>query len=138
MYTSHTSAGEALSYCSEVSGEVNRSILSGSGVILGRVDRSVLSDSVFVGEGAEVVDSIVMPNVYIGKNVKIYKAIVGSRAHIMDGAEIGVENGMAAFVSDRFCKNGISLIAPWANVGEKTKFQRNSYIENGVSVSARF
>ena len=130
----YTSIGIGSSCCSQRPGEVSRSILSGSNVILGRVDRSVLSDSVFIGEGAEVVDSVLMPNVYIGKNAKVYKAIVGPRSHIMDGAEIGVENGTSAFVSDRFCKNGVSLIASWVNVGERIKLQKNSYIENGVSV----
>ena len=132
----YTSTGVVSSYCSQASSDVSRSILSGSHVILGKVDRSVLSDSVFIGEGAEVVDSIIMPNVYIGKNVKIYKTIVGSRSHIMDGAEIGVESGTSAFVSDDFCKNGVSLIASWVSVGEKTKLQKNSYIQNGTSVDA--
>ncbi|MCL2010647.1 MAG: sugar phosphate nucleotidyltransferase, partial [Synergistaceae bacterium] len=133
----YTSSGAAFSsYYLHSSGDVNQSILSGSGVILGKVDRSVLSDSVFIGEGAEVVDSIIMPNVYIGNNTKVYKTIVGSRSHIMDGAEVGVESGTSAFVSDRFCKNGVSLIASWVSVGEKTRLPQNSYIGNGVSVDS--
>jgi len=128
VYTS----GSGSSCCSQGAGEVSRSILSGSHVILGKVDRSVLSDSIFIGDGAEVVDSVLMSNVYVGKNAKIYKTIVGPRSHIMDGAEIGVENGATDFVSNRFCKNGVSLIASWVNVGERTKLQKNSYIENSI------
>ena len=133
----YTSSGAAFSsYNLHSPGDVKQSILSGTGVILGKVDRSVLSDSVFIGKGAEVVDSIIMPNVYIGNNAKVYKTIVGSRSHIMDGAEIGVEGGTSAFVSNLFCKNGISLIASWVSVGEKTKLQKNSYVGNGISVDS--
>jgi glucose-1-phosphate adenylyltransferase len=130
----YSSTGTLSSYSPQASDRVSRSMLSGSHVILGRVDRSVLSDSVFIGEGAEVTDSIIMPNVYIGNNVKIHKTIVGSRSHILDGAEIGVENGASDFVSDRFCRNGVSLIASWVSVGEKTKLQKNSYLQNGLCV----
>ncbi|MDR1979713.1 MAG: glucose-1-phosphate adenylyltransferase [Synergistaceae bacterium] len=127
-----TSFCSQLSYFTEETGTIDRSILSGLHVILGRVERSVLSDSVVVEEGAEVVDSVLMPNVYVGKNAKIRKAIVGPNVKIMNDVEIGTENGIADFVSDRLCANGVSLIAPGTYIAEKIKLQKNSYIENSV------
>jgi glucose-1-phosphate adenylyltransferase len=127
VYTS-ASLGGNLPYRFQRPASRDLSLLSGSNVILGKVEHSVLSDSVFVGEGAEVVDSILMPNVYVGSNAKIYKAIVAPRSHIMDGAGIGVEDGGVGFVSNKFCTNGVSLVAPWVRVNEDAKFQQNSYI----------
>ncbi|MDR3265698.1 MAG: hypothetical protein LBT15_06785, partial [Synergistaceae bacterium] len=91
-----------------------------------------LSDSVVVEEGAEIVDSVLMPNVYVGKNAKVYRTIIGPNSKIMNGAEVGSESGICGFVSDRFCTNGISVIAPWAYIARNTKLRKNSYIEGGV------
>jgi glucose-1-phosphate adenylyltransferase len=76
------------------SASVKNSILSGDCSVRGRVERSVLSDSVIVSEGAEVIESVVMPNVYIGPNARIYRAIIGPNTNIMEGVEIGNENGI--------------------------------------------
>jgi glucose-1-phosphate adenylyltransferase len=114
----------------------NRNIFSGSYAILGRVEHSVLSDSVVVENGAEVVESILMPNVYVGKKAKIHRAIIGPGSRIMDGAEIGSDSGVDAFVSDQLCTNGVSLIASWVYVAQNTKLQKNSHVANGVSVES--
>jgi glucose-1-phosphate adenylyltransferase len=110
-------------------GTVNRSILCGLHVILGRVEHSVLSDSVVVEEGAEVIDSVLMPNVYVGKNTKVHRAIVGPNVKIMNDVEIGVKKGVNYSI-DWICTNGVSLIAPGTYIAEKTKIYKNSYIEN--------
>ncbi|MDR1377069.1 MAG: glucose-1-phosphate adenylyltransferase [Synergistaceae bacterium] len=109
---------------------INRSILSGLHVVLGRVERSILSDSVVVEEGAEVIDSVLMPNVYVGKNTKIRKAVIGPNVKIMNNVEIGAHGGISSFISERICTNGVSLVAPGTYIAEKQKFQKNSHIEN--------
>jgi glucose-1-phosphate adenylyltransferase len=111
---------------------IRRNLLYGLHAIRGRVEGSVLSDSVVVEKGAEVVDSVLMPNVYIGKNAKINKAVIACNSRLMEGVEIGVEHGLSDFVSDRFCSKGISLIAPWVRITRGTKLQKNSYVENDV------
>jgi glucose-1-phosphate adenylyltransferase len=116
-------------------GNVNRSIFAGLHVILGKVEHSILSDSVVVEEGAEVVDSILMPNVYVGRNAKIRKAIVGPNCRLMSGVEIGTEMGADDFVSDRLCSNGVSLISSWVHIAEGIKLQKNSHIGNGMLVT---
>lgn len=57
-------------------------------IILGHISHSVISNEVYVGEDAEVVDSYIMPGAKIGKGAKVYKAIVGPNEVIKDGEVI--------------------------------------------------
>lgn len=98
--------------------------------ILGKVEHSVLGDSITVGRGSEVVDSVIMPGVYIGNNVKIYNAVIGTGAIIMNNAEIGVDEGTAFFVDHNICSKGISLVSPWSSVAEGMRLQCESHIYN--------
>jgi glucose-1-phosphate adenylyltransferase len=113
---------------------VHDSVLSGSCSVRGRVERSVLSDSVIVSDGAEVTDSVIMPNVYIGPNARIRKAIVGPNANIMRGVEIGNESGTDSYVSNALCANGVSLIGPGAGLFENVRLKKGSHVPNGLSV----
>lgn len=106
--------------------EVYNSILAGNCSIFGKVENSVLSDSVMVGPNAEIVNSVVMPGVYVGDNAKIYNAVVGKQAIIMDNVVIGAEEGEEFFVDRRVCANGISSIAPQIYVNEGMKVKNNS------------
>jgi glucose-1-phosphate adenylyltransferase len=58
------------------SAEVKNSLISHGCKIHGTVSRSVLSSGVIVEKGAEIADSIVLPNATIEKNVKLNKVIV--------------------------------------------------------------
>lgn len=107
---------------------VSHSIISGACMIFGRVENSTLSDSVIIREGTEIIDSIIMSNVYIGKNVKINKAIIGSDVNIMDNVEIGAEYGTDMFVDRQICSKGISLVSPCTFIAAKSTFQKNSHI----------
>ncbi|MDR2354893.1 MAG: NTP transferase domain-containing protein [Clostridiales Family XIII bacterium] len=113
---------------------VHNSLLSGACSVKGRVERSVLSDSVIVSDGAEVTDSVIMPNVYIGPNARISRAIVGPNANIMRGVEIGSENGADTYVSDLLCSSDVSLIGPGAGIFENVRLQKKSHVPNGLSV----
>lgn len=68
---------------------INRSMINDGCSVYGEVDHSVIFCGVEVGEGSIVKDSIIMPNVKIGKNVVIHKAIIGEGTVIRDGAVIG-------------------------------------------------
>ncbi len=59
----------------------------------GEVDRSILFGGVHIGRGSSIQESIVMPNVKIGRNVKMFRAIIGEGTIIEDGAVIGREGG---------------------------------------------
>lgn len=107
---------------------VRQSIVSGYCSIFGKVEHSILSSSVTVGCGAEVVNSVVMPSAYIGNNVKIYNAVIGTRAIIMDNTVIGSDYGTDYFVDYKICARGISLVAPWLLVNENMVIRKNSQI----------
>ncbi|MGG7145122.1 glucose-1-phosphate adenylyltransferase [Clostridium nigeriense] len=67
---------------------INSLIVEGC-IIHGKVENSVLSQGVYVGKNTIIRDSVIMPNVQIGDNVKIEKAIVGNNAIISHGCNIG-------------------------------------------------
>ncbi|MFC7678046.1 glucose-1-phosphate adenylyltransferase [Paenibacillus sp. GCM10028914] len=59
--------------------------------VYGEVNHSVLFYGVEVGEGSVVKDSVIMPQVKIGRNVRIHRAIITENMVIEDGAVIGEE-----------------------------------------------
>jgi glucose-1-phosphate adenylyltransferase len=67
---------------------VKQSLVNEGCLVFGKVEHSVLSYNVQVGSGSIVKDSVIMPNVKIGNNVTIEKAIIGSGTVIEDGAVI--------------------------------------------------
>lgn len=69
--------------------EVKNSLINEGCFVYGNVESSLLSFGVMVGENSVVKDSVIMPDVHIGENVQIYKAIVGEGAIIEDNAVIG-------------------------------------------------
>ncbi len=71
-------------------GLIRDSLISNGCRIMGkRIDRSVLSPNVFVGNGSQVEDSIVMEGVQIGKDVRMRRTIVDKLVVIPDGMEVG-------------------------------------------------
>ncbi|TVY11675.1 glucose-1-phosphate adenylyltransferase [Paenibacillus cremeus] len=69
--------------------QVRRSLVNEGCCVFGEIDHSVLFYGVEVGEGSLIKDSVIMPNVSIGKNVKIYKSIIGEGTVVDDGCVIG-------------------------------------------------
>lgn len=107
---------------------VTQSIISGGCSIFGRVEHSVLGDGVTVEQGAEIVNSVIMPHVYIGSDVRINNAIIGTNAAVMDGTEIGTHDGTAFFNDSKICSRGISLVSPWLSVDKGLRVRGNSHI----------
>lgn len=71
------------------SAKVKTSLINEGCVVYGKVDHSVLFYGVHVGEGSVIKDSVIMPNVKIGRNVMINRAIIGEGTIVKDGARIG-------------------------------------------------
>lgn len=69
--------------------KVQTSLVNEGCVVYGEVDRSVLFYGVHVGEGSQISDSVIMPNVKIGRGVVIRKAIIGEGCVIEDGSVVG-------------------------------------------------
>lgn len=69
--------------------KVTGCIINEGCIVYGEVKHSVLFYGVEVGEGSVITDSVIMPKVKIGKNVRIHKAIISENTVIEDYAEIG-------------------------------------------------
>jgi len=89
----HTQEVVGMSPCVLTSAQRRSSILNDYSLIQGEIDHSVLSYGVRVGAGSVIVDSVVMPNVQIGENVVVWKAIIGEGAVLHNGVHLGYENG---------------------------------------------
>lgn len=70
-------------------GQVNRSIVSEGCVIHGQVAHAVLFYGVYVGPGAVVRDSVVMPYARIEANAQVNRAIVAEGAVVSAGSVVG-------------------------------------------------
>ncbi|WP_139491878.1 glucose-1-phosphate adenylyltransferase [Brevibacillus dissolubilis] len=68
---------------------VQRSLVNEGCLVYGTVEHSVLFYGVHVGAGSHIQDAVIMPNVKIGRNVTIHKAIIGAGTIITDDAVIG-------------------------------------------------
>ncbi|MDP5273916.1 glucose-1-phosphate adenylyltransferase [Chengkuizengella axinellae] len=68
---------------------VRNSLVNEGCTVFGEVENSVLSYGVHIEEGSNVKDSVIMPNVKIGKNVKINRAIIGEGTIIHDHNVVG-------------------------------------------------
>ena len=79
---------------------VKQSLIADGCSVLGSVEKTVLSHKVDVGEGSIVKDSVIMPNVKIGKNVIIEKAMVAEGAVIKDNAVIKSDSDEITVISE--------------------------------------
>ncbi|KLU65474.1 glucose-1-phosphate adenylyltransferase [Desulfosporosinus acididurans] len=70
---------------------INNSLISNGCVVLGDVSYSVLAPGAYVGEGASIENSILLPHARVSGHTKINKTIVGENAKIMSYCSIGIE-----------------------------------------------
>lgn len=88
------------------------SLVSGGCIISGAMVRhSLLFSKVRINSFSEVVDSVILPDVEIGRNVYLRKAVVDKGCRIPDGMVVGVdpaEDRKRFYVSEK----GVTLITP--------------------------
>jgi glucose-1-phosphate adenylyltransferase len=73
-------------------GMATDSLVSGGCIVSGAtINQSVLFSDVHVHSFSEIQDSVVMPNVEIGRHVKLKRVVVDKGASIPDGMEIGFD-----------------------------------------------
>ena len=71
------------------SAELHESFISEGCEVYGMVNHSILSTGCYVGKGAEVTDSVIMPDVVIENGAVIRSAIIAEGCHVKAGARIG-------------------------------------------------
>ena len=114
---------------------VNNCYITEGCEISGRVEHSVIFESVTVEEGAEIEDSIIFPGAKIGKNAIVYKSLIGTNCVIEDGAYIGSRDNDADvnWKNDKICSDDITLIAPETVIGEGVKISVNSMVTESIN-----
>ncbi len=83
-------------------GSVDRSMVCNGCVILGSVKDSILSSDVYVGEGAVVEKSILLPGARVEDNARVFQAVMGEDSVVEKGACFcgGTEKERIALMGD--------------------------------------
>ena len=89
--------------------DIQKSLVADGCKVLGKIENSVLSHGVSVGSDSIVKDSVIMPNVKIGKNVIIEKAMIGEGAIIEDNTIIKEQDGINVISEYEVVKAQIEL-----------------------------
>ena len=74
--------------------DIQKSLVADGCKVLVKIENSFLSHGVSVGSDSIIKDSVIMPNVKIGKNVIIEKAMIGEGAIIEDNTIIKEQDGI--------------------------------------------
>ncbi len=97
IYTSDTNSyPQIISY----QGNVVNSMVTQGCIIDGEVEGSVLFDSVHVGAGAKIVDSVIMPGALIEEGAQVYKSIIDEGVVVKAGTVINKEAKDVKLVSN--------------------------------------
>jgi len=102
--------------------EIENSLICNGCTVHGKVSNSILAPGVYVGEGVEIRDSIVLPYVKVHEGSIVHRAIVGENAEIMSQCIIGAQGQGAP------AQEGITVIEDYHLIPEGT------VIEAGMNV----
>ncbi len=108
--------------------KTEKCIIGGGSEIYGSVQHSVIGSNVTVGEGSQVVDSIVMAGAKIGKNVRMRKAIVAENVVIGDNAVLGEGTFAESKLDTRVYASDLVTIAAGSVVPEGVSVGVNTAI----------
>lgn len=106
--------------------KIKNSLISNGCTVLGEVVNCVLAPGVFVGEGAKVEDSILLPNAKIHNESWIRRTIVGENTEILGYCSIGIKIG------GNPRQSGITVIE------DNSLIPEDSLIEEGKNVFRTF
>jgi glucose-1-phosphate adenylyltransferase len=105
-------------------GEAIQSMVSGGCIVSGaHVQKSLLFSRVYVHSYSSVSESVVLPDVDIGENCRISKAIIDAGAKIEPGTEIGIDPDADRERGFRVTDDGITLVTP-DMLGQQLHFTR--------------
>ena len=105
-------------------GQATQSMVSGGCIISGsEVSDSLLFSRVYVHSFSSLTESVILPDVDIGENCRIHKAIIDAGAKIAPGTEIGVDPDADRERGFRVTDEGITLVTP-DMLGQQLHFTR--------------
>ncbi len=94
-------------------GEAHNSLVSSGCIVSGaNVRHSILFSKVKVREGSVIEDSVVLPNVTIGKGVSLRRTIIDKHCKLPDGFVAGLDAAQDRMRGFHVSDNGITLITP--------------------------
>ena len=108
---------------------IKNSTISQGCTICGNVTHSVIFANVEIGEGSDISDCVIMPNVKIGKNVKLKNTIIGVGAVLEDGVTAGIKDDPDSKYISGMCTNGLVLIEGEAKIAQNTDIPKGSMVE---------
>ena len=116
--------------------EIYDSLITEGSVIFGTVKNCVISDSVQIGRGSVVTDSVLFPHVIVGDNCRIHKTMIGRNTVIEDDCminapDIGDREETTSFVSE-YCSGGVTLIGGNLTIGKNAAICPNSMVDANV------
>ena len=89
------------------------SIVSGGCIVSGgKVDHSLLFSNVKVNSYSDIKDSVIMPDVQIGRRCKIRRAIIDTGTILPEGTEVGLNAAEDREKGFRVTDTGITLVTP--------------------------
>lgn len=109
--------------------EVINSCITEGCKIYGKVEHSIISDSVTIGKNTIIKDCIIMPGVVIGENCVIQKSIIADGAIINDDVKIGVTTNPESKYISPMCSNDISVIGAKAFIPKDADIPKNAMVE---------
>ncbi|HWR38369.1 MAG TPA: glucose-1-phosphate adenylyltransferase [Patescibacteria group bacterium] len=112
------------------------SMISEGCQIFGQVENSVLFPGVYVGPGARIKDSIIMPSARIESEAMITRAIIGRKTVVESGTGIGHTDTETEHQSPVNWFSGITLIGENLVINSDTKVKRNAVLSDGGVISS--
>ena len=107
--------------------DVGNSAVAKGCTILGEVKNSVLSTQTYVGKGASVSYSVVMPGAVIEAGASVSYAIVGERCHIGQGAVVGAPPESAENPEEW----GIAVLGPGTELAPGERVAPKTMLDKG-------
>ena len=116
---------------------VERSIIGEGAEVYGDVENSVIGPNVHIGKGTVIRDSIVMQDTMIGDHVTIDKSIVAEKCEIKDGAVLGTGEEAPNKLNASIYSFGLVTVGEASVIPEGVKIGRNTAI-SGVTDKADY
>ena len=116
---------------------VERSIIGEGAEVYGDVENSVIGPNVHIGKGTVIRDSIVMQDTMIGDHVTIDKSIVAEKCVIKDGAVLGTGEEAPNILNASIYSFGLVTVGEASVIPEGVKIGKNTAI-SGVTEKADY
>jgi glucose-1-phosphate adenylyltransferase len=109
--------------------QISRSLVSNGAIINGRVEKSVISPSVFIEDGAVVTDSVIFDDTTVGRGAIVDRSIVDKQVWVSPGCYVGYGDDLAPNKEEPENLNaGITIVGKGARIPGDVKIGRNCKI----------